>query len=215
MRAPDDEKDAVIGETTVVEEETLELRARLLEAQRERDQLKEELQASRLQRDSNGRHDLDVPDGMFIVGNQFSWIECEDPEFPGFKIYVRTGITNQEKDLLTERHNQQVVAWAETWRELDSDHRDYGDSPRERQKRMIAPYVHGWNAMGYDPEGNLIALPPPREAGSEIFNAIYDEMYEWMAYVVIGGYTVLGKAGPWRKQFEPTGTMPESETEKV
>lgn len=149
------------------------------------------------------------PPGWFVVADDHDWIVCDDPDIPdqhGLAIYVRTSITNREQQRLHERHAE-ITEYATAWRE--SDNPDWDDTPDSRLRALVAPYVVGWNARGYNEESVIVDLPPPAEAGPEIFDAIKYEAWRWIFQVVLYGYLATGKAGGWQRPSTEPGDTPE------
>lgn len=153
----------------------------------------------------------------FRVAQRKEWITADgtglgEEEIEGFSIFVRAQMTNAEKKELVKAHDFIAIEHANAWNALPPSERDPDDSPREREKVLLAPYIYGWNATGIDAKtGEDVDLPPPREAGPAIFDAVTEPMVLWMLRVVIVGYASLGKATRPRKRLDPTGDMPEPE----
>jgi hypothetical protein len=155
----------------------------------------------------------DPPPNLFVVSDHYEWLECDIPPNEGFAVYVKTSITNAEKRQLKERHDRIVNEFSKAWREMPEEQRDFNDSPKNMQRRLIAPMILNWNAVGTNAEtGELERLPAPNVAGPDIFDCITDDMYDWLILVLIGGYTVLGKAGNWRSRFDDAGPTSETPT---
>lgn len=154
------------------------------------------------------------PPGWFVVADQHEWIPYDDPahpEFAGFAIYVRTGITNLEQRKLNERHAE-IVAYAEQWNATPEEERDYSDTPFRREQELAAPYVVAWNAIGYDESGERKKLPSPAEAGPDIFDALdnqHGRLVIWILRVVLSGYLATGKARRSLPKSEPPGDTAE------
>lgn len=147
------------------------------------------------------------PPGWFVVADRREWIACDDLEMPdhaGFAIYVRTGITNLERRLLLEQHDA-IVAYGEAWDAMPAEERDWSDTPHARERRLIAPYVLAWNAIGYDASGERGKLPSPAAAGPEIFEAVDDALVSWIVRVVLVGYLVTGKVRRSPRASAPSG----------
>lgn len=71
-----------------------------------------------------------------------------------------------------------------TWEEIDTlrftDDQTYAD-----RWVLIAPYVRAWNAVGVDGvTGDLTPLPPPIEAGPEVFRALDRDICTWIDLTV-------------------------------
>lgn len=45
---------------------------------------------------------------------------------------------------------------------------------------LMAPYVAEWNALGLDPDGNALPVPPPAEAGPDAFQAVDASLTLWL-----------------------------------
>ena len=149
-----------------------------------------------------------APPGFFLVPQSFEWIECDLEGFEGFAVYVRTSITNREQAALIAEHDQ-IVAYYDAFFKLPPEERDYSDGPREREKRLLAPFIVDWNAKAINSEtGEHEPMEPPSVAGPDQFDAIYDEMTNWAIRTVLGGYVLTGKARPWRPRPEPGGSTP-------
>jgi hypothetical protein len=87
-------------------------------------------------------------------------------------------------------------------------------SPREYQRELIAPYIYDWNAQGLNNDtGETEPIPAPREYGPDVFDFIGETEFQWLAYVILGGYTVTGKAGPWLDALRTTGSQQSEEEE--
>lgn len=145
------------------------------------------------------------PPSLYIVGEVKEWIVCEEDPIKGFAILVRTNITLAEKRKLDEKHDHIIVDFQSEWRSKSISERDWEDTPRARQKALVAPYIYNWNAMAYNEEtGEPERLSPPRTAGPTIFDSVLDEHYDWCASIVLAGYLETGKAGGSATRF---GTM--------
>lgn len=67
----------------------------------------------------------------------------------------------------------------------------------------IAPYVHAWNATGRNRETKQYeALPPPAEAGPEMFSRCPKMVAQWLAIEL--------KYGPLKKDTDPKGSGTDS-----
>lgn len=158
------------------------------------------------------RYELPPP-SMFLVADSKEWVVCDEEPNIGLAIYVRTDITQAEQKALRERYQRLVIDHWDPFYSLPVEERDLDDAPIVRQRAMLAPYIYEWNVLGRDPDDAVIPIPPPRTAGPVVFEAISDSAEAWISYVVIGGYRVTGKAGPWRRRLPPSGDTPETPTD--
>lgn len=143
----------------------------------------------------------------YVVADRWEWQVCEEEDGPtGFAILVRTTVTNRERDDLVARYQEEIVRYSAVWREMGMEERaaadEAQDTPRDREWKLLAPFVKDWNATGETTDGETVPLPPPAEAGWEVFRGVYPEMSAWAAKVVLNGYRATGKAGGWT---EPSG----------
>lgn len=149
---------------------------------------------------------LAAPGNGYRPAQRMEWIDCEEPGLAGFRILVRTSITNAEKADLTAAHEAIVRYEREEWRETPPEKRDFDDSPGAREERLLAPHIHGWNVLGLTKDGEEKPVPPPAEAGPEAFRFVGPDEIAWMTNVVLIGYAVLGKAVTWSR---PRATSPD------
>lgn len=133
------------------------------------------------------------------------WIICEEPECPGLAVLVRTSITNAEQVALNARHDDIAGSFTEAWLALPPDERDMTNSPRMRERALLAPYVLDWNAVGVTEDGQEAPLPAPSVAGPEVFDAISAAEYTWISRIVLIGYLATGKAGGSRTRSGKPG----------
>ena len=152
--------------------------------------------------------DLDRP-APYRVAQQTRWIVSDDPSCEGLAILVRTSITNAEQTALIAKHDDLTGDYAERWMALDPEQRDMADSPRARERALIAEYILDWNAVGLTEAGEEAPLPPPAEIGGAAFDLITVEETAWITQIVLLGYLATGKAGGWRRPSTATGATSE------
>jgi hypothetical protein len=154
------------------------------------------------------------PPPPYRVADKKEWIVCDEPGMEGFAIQVRTNITNAEQREVASHHDWIAGVYTREWEEIPVEDRDMTKAPRELERKQLAPFIYGWNAEGRDPKtGEWGLLPPPVEAGPEVFDSITDEMTTWMIRVVIVGYMVTGKVRRLKTRSTPTGdTSAEDQT---
>ena len=142
-----------------------------------------------------------MTDGFSFKRN-YRLIRCDEPGYEGFEIRVRAGISNDERDALTERWRE-LVDYNVAYREMEPVDRERvnesGDTPRRREWQLLAPLIVGWNAVGdrvdeTTGETEEAPLPPPAEAGAEVFACVPADLLGWMRGCVLDGYVVSGKA---------------------
>lgn len=126
------------------------------------------------------------------------WIwECSDVEgLETFCVEVRGGITNREREALTEAHTA-IVGYEVEYLRTPMPERDQEDTPRRREMALIAPMIRDWNALGLDAAGDESPLPAPADAGPDAFMAIEPAAYDWIVRHLLLGYRASGKAGGW------------------
>jgi len=133
----------------------------------------------------------------FRLADRYEWIAADDPGLSGLAIYVRTSITNLERDRLQERHDD-ILEYNRDWLAMPAPERPDGDSPRDREWNLLAPYVKDWNVVGLDVDGNETPLPTPAVAGGKVFEACTPDVTNWIMRVVLLGYRATGKADGWK-----------------
>lgn len=137
----------------------------------------------------------------YRVADRRRWIVSDEPDTAGLAVLVRAGITNLERDRLQEAHAE-IAEDSDDWGDLEPAAREArqaaGDTPRDREWALLAPYVLGWNAVGLTPEGEERPLPPPAEAGPAAFAAVAVPELSWIIKTVLLGYRFTGKAGGFR-----------------
>lgn len=138
------------------------------------------------------------------------WIVCHEPGMAGLAILVRTSITTAEHRDLNAWYSEHVLAYQETFFALPGEERDWDDAPIQRERKLIAPYIHDWNVIGRTIEGGEIGVAAPAVNGPEAFACVTAEEYRWMVDVVLHGYLFTGKAGAWQPPSTPTGNGPEA-----
>lgn len=146
----------------------------------------------------------------FRVSDRWEWITCDDAEFPelaGFAVEVRTSITNREQEDLQDAHNA-ILDYNAEWLRMEPAERAKADAandtPRDREWALVAPMVRDWNAVGLDPDGNDVPIPPPAEAGPQTFMAVPAPAVAWITRVTLMGYRATGKAGGLPTPSTPT-----------
>lgn len=143
---------------------------------------------------------MERPANPYVLQRTNRWLVCDDPNGPqGFGILVRQYITNAERDDLNEVVRE-VVKYNVEYLEAPLDAREAleqarGGSPRDMERRMLAPYIVDWNAAGEDDKGNIVPIPAPADGGPDVFHLITKEQYDWCYEMVISGYQATGKAG--------------------
>jgi hypothetical protein len=148
--------------------------------------------------------DLDRP-APYRVAQSKEWIVCDEPGMEGFAILVRTSITNAEQQELVDEHDRITSTYAEAWDKLPPEERDMDQSPRWREKVLLAPHVLDWNAVGVDAKEKEKPIPPPAVAGADAFKAISVQELGWITSVVLVGYLVLGKVRKLPSKSGATG----------
>jgi hypothetical protein len=133
----------------------------------------------------------------FAVLPRWSWEHCDVPGYEAFAVYVVRNLTNRDREELNEAHDGIVRAQVE-WFALTPEERASRPTPRRMEQELIAPYVKDWNATGLDEDGKERPLPPPAEAGPDVFEAIYPEMYDWIVRHVLLGYRTGKGVGSWQ-----------------
>jgi hypothetical protein len=151
------------------------------------------------------------------VADRKEWIVCDDPELDGFAVYVRTSVTNAEQDAIRARHDDIVGPISEAWDAIPLPERDLAQGPWSLQKRLMAPYILDWNAQGFDlGSGEWKTLPPPGGPdgiGIDALDAVPRAYASWCYDIVVSGYYVTGKAGPWLPTSAPAGTTSVASTD--
>jgi hypothetical protein len=104
--------------------------------------------------------DLDRP-APYRVADRKEWIVCDEPGLDGFAILVRTSITNAEQQALVDEYNRITGPYSEAWDALPPEERDMEQSPWRKEKALIAPYVHDWNAVGVNGKGKETPIRRP------------------------------------------------------
>ena len=157
--------------------------------------------------------DTDNRPAPHFVADRKEWIVCDEPGLEGFAVLVRTGVTNAEQSVIRTRHDEIVGPVSEVWDALPPEERDIDAGPWSQQKRLMAPYIHDWNARGFDLEsGEWKTLPPPGGPdgiGVAALDALPREYAAWCYDVVVTGYYVTGKAGAWMPRSASAGTTTE------
>lgn len=139
----------------------------------------------------------------FRIGERYEWVTADDESLSGLAIYVRTSITNDERDALQDKHDA-ILEYNVAWAALSAQERAGQESPRDREWTLIAPYVKDWNVVGIDVDGNESPLPPPAVAGADVFHAVTPEITAWITRVLLLGYRFTGKAGGWQPKSTVT-----------
>lgn len=146
---------------------------------------------------------MERPANPYVVQRSNRWLICDDPAGPeGFGILVRQYITNAERDDLNAsvreivQYNMDYIAKPrDEWEALEQER---GGSPRDLERKLLAPYIVDWNAAGENDKGDIVPIPAPADGGPEVFNLITKEQYDWCYEMVISGYQATGKAGKSR-----------------
>lgn len=189
--------------------EAAELRAKSEQKKEQRpdaDERVKQLEAQLEEERKKVRYPAEPEPGPYLVAHHFEWIESDFDKTIGFAVKVRTSLTNFEKRKLAEKDQYLHFEYIEKYKNASEEEQESMLSPRQYQREMLAPYVYGWNAHYENEEGEIVKAPVPREYGPDAFEYISEDEFEWLVYVVIGGYTVLGKAGPWRREWNSTGS---------
>lgn len=139
----------------------------------------------------------------YRVAEVREWIVSDDPSCAGLAVLVRTSITNAEQTALNAKHDEIAGSITEAWLKVPAHERDLSQSPRARERALLAPYVLDWNAVGVTDDGQEAPLPAPSVAGPAVFDAIAAAEYEWISRVVLIGYLATGKA---RKSAAQSGS---------
>ena len=151
----------------------------------------------------------------YLIGQRKEWIVSDQPETAGFAIYVRTSITNREREELRKKIDYIEQTYSAEFFAKPPEERDLDQSPRVLQRKLLAPYVYGWNARAQDEHGEWKPVPAPAEAGYEAFDCILEPEMSFILDIVAGGYYSLGKAASLRKLSEAIGaTSSESQPEE-
>lgn len=143
------------------------------------------------------------PKSSFIVNRQEVWITCEDENGPkGLSIKVRKDITNRERDDLNDYYRENIADYQAEWEKLTPDERLQtdadGETPRDREWRLLADYVLDWNIEAETPDGEIAPVPSPADGGAAVFELITPEAIGWILRVVLMGYRATGKANGLR-----------------
>ena len=110
------------------------------------------------------------------------WFELEDGEEP-FTATIRTNLTFDQINAIPAGDG---VTFSEVW-------------------EQIAEYVTKWNLVAEDETGAMVAVPPPAEAGPDVFRAMDAALNVWLIAQVRTAH--LG--GPDRKNGStPSGATP-------
>ena len=104
------------------------------------------------------------------------WFDLEDGEEP-LKATIRTNLTFDQVNAIPAL--TQGVTFEDVW-------------------KAITPYISAWNLVGENAEtGALEAIPPPAEAGGEVFRATDTAVSLWLhgevKYAHLGGPKALQK----------------------
>lgn len=143
------------------------------------------------------------PASGFVVTRQFAWFECEDEDgAKGLAVKVRKNITNKERDELNEYYVEHIVKYQADWLKLTDDEREEidakGDTPRDREWKLLADYIEDWNAQAEDDDGKVHELPSPKAAGPVVFELVTKDVVDWCLKTVLYGYRATGKANGLR-----------------
>lgn len=142
----------------------------------------------------------------YRIGERKEWIISDEPATAGFAILVRTAITNAERAELRARNDFIEGEYTTQYFEKPPEERDLHESPRVLQRRLLAPYIHAWNAEALTTDGEWKPVPPPVDAGADAFECILAPETAWILDVVLGGYYTLGKAVSLRSVSAAIGT---------
>lgn len=137
-----------------------------------------------------------MPD-TFNFKRNYRRIDCDEPGYEGFWIKVRAGISNDERDALREARREGLeynIAYLNMEPVERAAIDASGDTPRRREFALAAPFIVGWNAVGETDAGEEKPLPPPAEAGPDIFACVPVDIFIWMFQLVVDGYVASGKA---------------------
>lgn len=139
----------------------------------------------------------------FVIKHTRRWVECDDPAYEGFAIYVSAQITNAEREVLADAHDAIMRYETTEYPKLVAAATKEGkgaevESPREREMRLIAPLVFDWNAVGLTDAGDEAPIPPPAVGGPAVFSLIFPDQYDWIVRAVLLGYRTGKGAGSWQ-----------------
>lgn len=132
----------------------------------------------------------------FSVGNRYRVECCPEEGLTGFCVEVRDNLMNFERDQL-EAATDDIAVYNKAWLATPDDERDHSDTPARRELTLIAPYIRAWNAVGIDTaDGQEKPIPPPAEAGPQVFDLLEQPMTNWLRITIIRGY-LTGKGFSW------------------
>lgn len=150
-------------------------------------------------------HGSQIRPAPYRVADRKAWFVCDWDGIEGLAIYVRTDITNAEQAALRARFDEISGPYEQQWQALPDAERDLAESPKAKERELLARYVFDWNATGIDPDGNVIELAAPAVNGPAVFDAISRDEEHWITMAVLHGYYHLGKAWKWRRPFAASG----------
>lgn len=149
----------------------------------------------------------------YRIGERKEWIFGDEPATAGFAILVRTSITNAEREDLRRRDDYISKEYQDQWNATPPEERDLDATPRILQRKLLAPYIFGWNVEHPDVNGEYKPVPPPAgdpENGYLAFDYILPEHMAFIIDVILYGYYHLGKAVSWRKTLLAFGATSEA-----
>jgi hypothetical protein len=132
----------------------------------------------------------------YVPAQRREWIVCDEPGIEGFAILVRTSITNAEKRQLEAEFDEIVGPYSEQWNAMPPEERDLAQSPRARERELLARQILDWNVVGTTEEGEEKEIAAPAINGAAALDFIEEDAVRWIGQVVLVGYLATGKADP-------------------
>lgn len=132
----------------------------------------------------------------YFPAQRREWIVCDEPGIEGFAILVRTSITNAEKQQLNAELDDISGPYTETWNATPPEERDLSQSPRQKERALLARQVLDWTVAGQTEDGEVKEIAAPAVNGVAALDFVEEDAVHWMFQVVFVGYLAVGKADP-------------------
>ena len=130
----------------------------------------------------------------YIPAQRREWIICDQPGLEGFAVLVRTSITNAERKALNAELDEITGPYTEAWNAQPPEERDMSQSPRQKERELLARQILDWTVSGQTEDGEIKEIAAPAINGAAALDFVEEDAVHWMFQVVFIGYLATGKA---------------------
>lgn len=141
----------------------------------------------------------------YFPAQRREWIVCDEPGIEGFAILVRTSITNAERKTLNAELDEISGPYTEAWNAIPPEERDMSQSPRQRERELLAQQILDWTVSGRTEDGEIKEIAAPAVNGAAALDFVEEDAVHWMFQVVFVGYLATGKADPSLARLTASG----------